>query len=578
MRPMGVPCTWPTAVSAIGPTAVGSMLWNDHGQLHLSVVVKARFALRHDASMLVATAPTIDERDQHADDDPTRSLVSASDMVPYRPRADVWLSGHAHAPRGRAVTVSMVRLGLYRSQTALLDKSVHVMGDRSSASATPTPFTKMPLVWERAYGGIGFDDNPVGVGADERALVPNLLHPDDPERAAGFAPISRYWKLRRGTLDTAGRRVLEQDVPTVPEGFDWAYFQAAPHDQRVSFLTGDEWLVLDGLHPTMLRVQSRLPKARGVARILSLHGHDIGDAVAMVADTLAIAADEQTCSITWRGSVPVNATTRLAELLVAGAVEVDGRAVDWQQARARVSPAAARPTVSSPPLDKSAITIVGTERDVMNDTNVDRASDATAVNQPSSTYHRVEVDSGEWSSDAWPSFPLAGDGDEVTETKTRVDRHRFVPQERPTEVEQPSVVPLPIDTEPGAPPEVVEDELPWITEPAVEPESQPGDASPHDFSTDAEPDSDGPENTEVMRRPAALEKPKPPRPRKALPIRPRKPLKHVSDMRPRAETLPPAPLDRTAYEASLRRAGASEDDIAKLMERVADPPADPPKT
>lgn len=569
---MGAPCTWPTAVSAIGPTAVGSMAWLNHGQPHLSVAVKARFALRHDATMLIAKAPQLLERDAHADGDPTRSLVRASDMVPYRPAADIWLTGHAHAPRGRVVTVSVVRLALYRGGEALLDKMLHVVGDRVNVASPPEPFAKLPILYERAYGGIGFDANPVGVGADERPLLPNVVYPDTPERPAGLGPVSRYWKLRRGTMDTHQRRELERQTPSVPEGFDWRYFQAAPADQRVPFLNGDEWLVLDGLHASMVRLQSRLPKARGVARILSTRGDDRGDALAMVADTLAIDADEQTCSITWRGSVVLDHATELENMLVAGGVELDGRAVDWSQAR--VHAIAPRRAVPGRSRDVSGVTIVGAEPigepgDDLGATNID-ARHPSEPTLPAfeiasdGAYQRVEVDSGEWSSDAWPMYPLAGIDEEVTETKTRADAHRLMVEERPTEIEQASI-PMPIDTEPGRPPAVVDDELAWVNEPAVEPED--AHLLDDEIPTDRPPDSESPERTEVMERSALpLAQPKPARRRSALPLGGRVKPKHISDMRPRITSRPPAPLDLHAYEASLRQAGASDEDIAHLLE------------
>jgi hypothetical protein len=550
MRFMGVPCTYPTAVSAIGPTAVGSVLWDNCGQLHLSAVVKATFALRHDAPMVIAKSVALCDRDVHQDDDPTRSLVAASDLVPYRPQADVWMTGHAHAPQGRRVTVSVVRLALYREQVALLDKVVYVVGDRRVSAPDPVPYASMPLTYERAYGGIGFDDNPVGVGADERPEQPNLVHPDKPERSVAFGPISRYWKLRRGSLGTVERRRVEAEIPGVPRGFDWGYFQAAPLDQRVPFLAGDEWLVLDGVHPAMARIQSRLPKARGVARLLTIRGEGRGDAIALVADTLAIDADAQTCAITWRGNVAVPSRESVRDMLVAGGVELAQREVDWSRARALATPSLSRPASSAPSGDGAAEDLGATSIDPRHpsDPTLPALDVGDSAELSSGTYERLEVDSGEWSSDAWPSFPLGAEGDEVTETKTRIDGEpphsaMRVHDERPTEVERDGV-PLAVDTEPGAPPAVIEDELPWVNEVPVEPDT-PG-AAPV---------------TSAVEVTSAAEA------TRASPPGVAGGAKHVSDMRPRAGSLPPAPLDLSTYEASLRRAGASEDDIEKLVQR-----------
>jgi hypothetical protein len=483
--------------------ALGSLHWTSGGQRHVSIIVKARFALRHEAAMVITNPAPIVERDEHRDGDPTKSLVAASDVVPFRPRADVWLTGHAHAPRDRAVAATVARLGLYRAGETLLEKTVHVVGSRASAGAAPQPFRRMALVYEAAYGGIGFDDNPVGVGADERLLYPNLIDPAQTERPGCFAPISRYWKVRRGDLDAAVRRAVNDAVPEVPAGFDFAYFQAAPPDQRVAYLQGDEWLVLEGMSPTQLRVHSRLPKARAKARWIV--GDEPGDEVAMVADTLAIDADAQTCAITWRGTVRVGVSDELSRVVVAGGVDVDGRGVDWSLARVQgvVGP---RPT---PPvaLARSGITLVSARGDVseeLGSTSVDvqrpEPSDHTlpgaALPEAGlAGYRRVATD--DWSpADGWPSYGLVGDGDEVTETKTTVTLAEAEPTERGRRI------PLPVDTEVGGgPPEP--DEA-WVSEPTVEP----------------------------LRT---------------------------------SRSVPPAPFDVDAYVLSLRRAGASEADIQALL-------------
>ncbi len=88
------------------------------------------------------------------------------------PNAGVLLTGHAHAPAGRAVPSMSVRLGISREKP-VIDKTLHVFGARAAANAsTISPFQKMPLVYERAFGGAGVWENPVGVGGPrERELA-----------------------------------------------------------------------------------------------------------------------------------------------------------------------------------------------------------------------------------------------------------------------------------------------------------------------------------------------------------------------------------------------------------------------
>jgi hypothetical protein len=148
------------------------------------------------------------------------------------------------------------------------------------------PFVKMPLVYERAFGGEDrFHDNekkwgvchqnPVGTGfrlnRKKTALgglkLPNIEDPRRPmkrwrdkPKPAGFGFIAPFWEPRAsrcGTFDAAwenGRR------PLLPEDFDPDFYNAAPPDQIARpFLTGLETVFLKNLHPSAERVSFKLP-------------------------------------------------------------------------------------------------------------------------------------------------------------------------------------------------------------------------------------------------------------------------------------------------------------------------------
>lgn len=541
---VGVSPSWVTPVAPIGPVALGTALWRMDSRTHLTIALKARFAFRHDTMMVVTSPVPLATRDQHIADDPTRSLVEASDMVPYREQADVWLTGRAYAPAGRPVAVSVVRMALYRHGQALLDKSLHVYGERKASDVEPKPFESLPITYELAYGGVGFDDNPVGVGADERDLAPSIVHPEDAERVAGFGPISRYWKLRRGQLSTRTRRKLETVVPDVPPGFDWSYFQAAPADQRLSYLSGDEWLVLDGMHPTMLRVQTRLPKVRAVARVMPIDDDvGTGDAIAMVGDTLAIDAVGQVCTVTWRGNVTLAQNGLHEHLLVAGGIEMHGRGLDWSQARRnRIASRPPEPRPDPPRLDRSGVTIVSElPAEAMRELDDPLARTSVDVHEtaPPASYRRVSElpvkgPSESQEIEGWPSYPLTGDGDEVTETKTTLVQPQQGQELLFEEVEITTIepvdgddatrpqrisIPTAMDTEVGGPPPIDETDLSWLEEVPLEPEDKT-------LIQD-----------ETPRRPSTA--------------------------------YPPA-LHPAAYEAALRGAGASQRDIDALLEWLDD--------
>ena len=82
-------------------------------------------------------------------------------------RPEVLVTGDAHAPYGDPVERLRVLVRLERDEL-LLEESIEVTGDRywinQSRCSRPKPFTRMPLVWQRAFGGDSYLDNSIGRG------------------------------------------------------------------------------------------------------------------------------------------------------------------------------------------------------------------------------------------------------------------------------------------------------------------------------------------------------------------------------------------------------------------------------
>jgi hypothetical protein len=156
-------------------------------------------------------------------------------------------------------------------------KMVQVSGDRSwnrSGFTAPRPFAEMPLVWERAFGGVHRVDarqtleeprNPVGAGfpgkrsaadvvgerlpniEDPRALLSTFGQRPDP---VGFGFIAPNWRPRRDHVGTYDETWQRTRAPYLPRDFDARFFNAAPSDQVFTpSLTGGESLELVGVHP-----------------------------------------------------------------------------------------------------------------------------------------------------------------------------------------------------------------------------------------------------------------------------------------------------------------------------------------
>lgn len=312
------------------PAACSATPWRRAGAWWVTVVVKATFRLVP-GQLAQPTAPLALVREDHYRAATASSLEAASDTVaPYLPGTGVVLTGHAYPPEGRAGTATTARLAIGRERP-LLDKTVYAYGNRSGTVVQP--FKKMPLVYERAYGGPGIGENPVGVGAPGTGALPNLYDARRPEQPAGFGPISRSWPVRRRLLGTFDEQALHATEPEIPEGLDWRYYHAAPPDQQIEHLRGDEWIVLDGMHPTLARVQTRLPSAVGKARwhLLSFSGAGAGTAIDLVADTLIIDADSLVCSVLWRGRFALKRPEMAAWVGVSAGVELAGQPIRWPE-------------------------------------------------------------------------------------------------------------------------------------------------------------------------------------------------------------------------------------------------------
>ncbi|WP_437296151.1 DUF2169 domain-containing protein [Sorangium sp. So ce426] len=352
----------PPAPRALGHAAAAVRPFRSRGRVMLAVVVKATFRLDHKRAMSpLPPAPIVaaDVRAARAAADPRAAISAAAEMAPFLPRADILLGGHAWA-RGRSpAPLVPVRLRVGLDAAVLLDKALHVYGDRGgNGRGAPQPFLAMPLGYERALGGAADPDNPAGV--DPRAgRAPNIIDPRQPARAAGLGPIAAHWPARQRRLGNADPRGVQAPWPVVPDGFDWAYFQAAPADQQTPYLRGNEWILIEGMHPDLDRIEAWLPGPVAEARV-AFGGAAQPQALPLVADMLVIDADRWLCSLVWRASALLPGEEILASVRVTARVALPGEAVPWdvaaappvgaeraqaapQRARAAQAPAAASP-------------------------------------------------------------------------------------------------------------------------------------------------------------------------------------------------------------------------------------------
>lgn len=246
------------------------------------VAVKATFDILPDGSTQIAQEqPPVLRIPQHHGDPADSSIKYEADLVLRKTTTDILVVGHACAPAGRKVT--QLDCGF---QVGPVQKMLRVFGDRHwdrfSASA-PQLFSRMPLTYERAYGGLDRKSskpeqdwewrNPVGIGfavAGHHAtglLLPNIEYPKqliqswrDRPSPAGFGAIASHWQPRVGFAGTYDERWRKTRAPLLAEDMDERWYQCAPADQQApAFLRGGEPVILHNLHPRG-RIAFKLPR------------------------------------------------------------------------------------------------------------------------------------------------------------------------------------------------------------------------------------------------------------------------------------------------------------------------------
>lgn len=296
----------------------------------LVVVVKGTFQIPVDggeAKLATEQKPLI-MADTFSGEPGFSAPVYEADFAPVKPRCDILLLGSAHAPNAQPAT--KVPVGL---RVGSFIKSFNVIGDRlwegnglSVAPGWPTPFLKMPISYDRAFGGSdnfhpdssqhsAFMPNPVGKGyrrhliAIEGTEVPNNEETNNPVtspkgnyRPMSFGPIGRNWLPRYPLAGTYDQNWIDNIFPFLPPDFDDAYFQAAPPDQQVPYLQGGEEVVLGNLMPQGL-LRFRLPQVD--MPIVFFYKKGGKYQTQGVIDTLVIEPDAGVFTLCWRASLPL---------------------------------------------------------------------------------------------------------------------------------------------------------------------------------------------------------------------------------------------------------------------------------
>jgi hypothetical protein len=262
------------AITNYTPYKVESTWGRDKDGVHEWIVaVKGTFDITPDGSLMLA-----DEQleplllPEYNGEAGVSSLRYDADLVAPKPTTDVVLNGTAYAPKGRPSTDFLVSLRVGR-----VHKVIRVVGNRrwkrglfGLKPSRSEPITKLPIIYEHAYGGYDQTDpdpkkqrmdtrNPVGCGVVAKSNhrlgqpLPNFQYPKgsiEKSGPAGFGAIDSHWSPRRELAGTYDKAWQQNRLPLLPEDWDPRSLLCSPVDQRPdTHLRGGELVELVNLTP-----------------------------------------------------------------------------------------------------------------------------------------------------------------------------------------------------------------------------------------------------------------------------------------------------------------------------------------
>jgi hypothetical protein len=231
---------------------------DQNARLHDVVVVSATFEAPPGRPLRLADEQVpVRDTDEYYGEPGVSSVRYEGEIAWEKPRVDVLVNGKAYGPGG--AKTGSVAVGLLLGD---VHKELRVTGDRRSRlgfHSAPEPFETMPIIYERALGGIDKRSlnptkhpsdprNPIGVGfhgalSQNPSIVtevPNVEHVSKAPPPAGFGVVGRNWQPRIGLAGTYDQAWLAEQCPLLPLDFDTRHFQAAPLDQQSDTIRGGE--------------------------------------------------------------------------------------------------------------------------------------------------------------------------------------------------------------------------------------------------------------------------------------------------------------------------------------------------
>jgi hypothetical protein len=331
------------------------------GRWQAIAIVKATYTWDASGKCTLVEALPVLLAEEFAGPPASSGLLRASEISLPKPKVDVLLAGAFAFPQ--PITQIDVELAV----GSRLVKRARVFGDRAwlpgvVADLTPSqprPVTRVPIAWERCYGGADPVDtkcleprNPAGSGVakDPKTLhgkpAPNFEDPNNllpvhvgKPAPVGFGPIAAHWQQRlllAGTYDEAWQN---QRRPLPPDDFSPEYFNVAPTDQQLDDYRPGEELRLANM-TTAVNDRIRLPELKVPVTFIS---DELSEEVAIV-DTVIVEPEERRLSLLARAQTALNeGPLSLARMVVGDVTKGMRKAIEnnkaypWDRKRRKVA-------------------------------------------------------------------------------------------------------------------------------------------------------------------------------------------------------------------------------------------------
>jgi hypothetical protein len=262
---------------------------------------------------------------------------------------DVVLVGHAQATREPTTVMDVgIRVGSLQKVVRVFGDRYWVKGQSGSVMTRPQPFERIPLCYERAFGGWDrtspdpdqhtFEPrNPVGLGfhgagasTAGEVRVPNLEDPRAPiadwrdrPMPAGLGFTSPHWQPRAALAGTYDEAWAKTRKPLLPADFDRRFFSAASSGLSVpGYLTGSEPVTVIGCTADG-RLDFALPGIGQIEYGVQLRSRPRLPLVAQL-DTIVVDSDSACVHLTWRAYTPLRqGAQEVQEIEILGPPEWD---------------------------------------------------------------------------------------------------------------------------------------------------------------------------------------------------------------------------------------------------------------